>query len=76
MLQMVLMSARQDCYVIKANKDKLVLLSHKSYVHGPLKSSPNIHESKIHIGLHESARRSSEGSLFLIFWVYTNLIVT
>ena len=40
MLQMVLMSSRQDCYVIKVNKEKLVLLSHKSYVHGPLKVAP------------------------------------
>ena len=46
MIQMVLVSAGKDCFVIKVNKDKLFLLSHKGYVHGPLKSSPNIHQSK------------------------------
>ena len=76
MLQMAFVAAEEDCYVIKINKDKLVLLSHKGYVHGPLKSSPNIHQFERHLGVHESAPRSSEGSLFLIFWMYKNLIVT
>ena len=76
MLQTILVSARKYCYVIKVNKDKLVVLPHKGYVHGPLKRSPNIHQSKRHLGVHESAPRSSEGGLFLIFWVYKNLILT
>ena len=76
MLEMVLVTAGKDYYVVKVNKDKLVLLSHKSYVHGPLKSSPGIHQSKRHLGVHENALRSSEGGLFLIFWMYNNLIVT
>ena len=76
MLQMVLVTSGEYCYVIKLNKDKLVLLSHKGYVHGPLKSNPGIHQFERHLGVHESATRSTEGGLFLILWMYSNLIVT
>ena len=73
---MVFVTTGEDFYVIKINKDKLVLLSHKGYVHGPLKSIPSIHQSERHLGVHKSAPRSSEGSFFMIFWMYSNLIVT
>ena len=73
---MVFVTTGEECYVIKINKDKLVLLSHEGYVHGPPKSSPNIDQSERHLGVHESAPRSSEGGIFLTLSMYNNLIVT